>query len=322
MKEKFPVNLLYEMMRIRMVEERLCELYPEQEMRCPVHFCIGQEAIAVGVCANLLTTDYVLSGHRSHGHYLAKGGNLKAMVAEIYGKVTGCSKGKGGSMHLTDRDAGFLAATPIIGSTVPIAVGTALSTVMKGEPRVTVVFFGDGVMEEGVVCESLNFAALKKLPIVFVCENNGFSVYSPLSVRQPDKRPIYKIPEAHGVPSQQSDGNDIMKVLETSKKAIECARNGGGPQFLEYSTFRWREHCGPNFDDDLGYRDPSDSLYWMGRCPVKLFRESLIVQGMMAEDDSQTMAREISQEIEDAVRFAKDSPFPDETSLYDHVFSA
>ncbi|MBI4331624.1 MAG: thiamine pyrophosphate-dependent dehydrogenase E1 component subunit alpha, partial [Chloroflexi bacterium] len=178
-------KLYYAMLRIRLVEERIAELYPEQQMRCPVHLCTGQEAIAAGVSAHLTSDDYALSNHRSHGHYLAKGGDLKAMMAEIYGRVTGCSRGKGGSMHLVDLAAGFLGATPIVGSTIPMAVGAALATVMKGEKRVTVAYFGDAAVEEGVFHESLNFAALKRLPVVFVCENNFFSVYSPLSVRQP-----------------------------------------------------------------------------------------------------------------------------------------
>ena len=181
-------QLYYQMLRIRMVEEAIADLYAQQDMRCPIHLCIGQEAVAVGVCAALAADDYVLSGHRSHGHYLAKGGNLPAMLAEFYGKVTGCCQGKGGSMHLVDLAAGFLGAVPIVGSTMPIAVGTALASVMRGESRVTAVFFGEGATEEGVFHESLNFAALQKLPVVFVCENNLYSVYSPLAVRQPAGR--------------------------------------------------------------------------------------------------------------------------------------
>ena len=178
-------KLYREMVRIRIVEESIAEHYPEQEMRCPVHFSIGQEAVAVGVCVHLDPSDHVFSNHRSHGHYLAKGGDLKAMVAEIYGKEAGCSRGFGGSMHLLDLKHGFLGAAPIVGSTIPIAVGSALTATVKEEDRVTVVFLGDGATEEGVFSESLNFAALKQLPVVFVCENNLYSVYSPLSVSQP-----------------------------------------------------------------------------------------------------------------------------------------
>ena len=167
-----PLDMLRAMTRIRMVEEEIAKRYPEQQMRCPVHLSIGQEAAAVGVCSALQSTDWAFSGHRNHAHYLAKGGNLKAMLAEIYGKATGCCGGKGGSMHLTDQNAGFIGATPIVGSTVPIAVGAALTAQREGNGRVVVVFLGDGAMEAGVVHESLNFAALKKLPILFACENN------------------------------------------------------------------------------------------------------------------------------------------------------
>ena len=194
-----PLELLRSMTRIRMVEEEIAKRYPEQQMRCPVHLSIGQEAAAVGVCAALQPTDWAFSGHRNHAHYLAKGGNLKAMLAEIYGKATGCCGGKGGSMHLTDQASGFIGATPIVGSTVPIAVGAALTAQREGKGRVVVVFLGDGAMEAGVVHESLNFAALKKLPILFACENNLYSVYSPLDVRQPNQRTISDLAAGHGV---------------------------------------------------------------------------------------------------------------------------
>ena len=170
-------NLLACMLRIRRVEESIARRYAEQEMRCPTHLCIGQEAIAVGVCNALLRTDKVFSNHRAHGHYLAKGGDLNAMIAELYGRAAGCCGGRGGSMHLIDLDAGFMGATPIVGGTVPIAVGSAWASCLKNSSDVTVVFFGDGCFEEGVMHESLNFAALHNLPIVFICENNSYSVY-------------------------------------------------------------------------------------------------------------------------------------------------
>src|SRR5207249_1080843 len=206
---KRQLEFYWNMLRIRLVEERIAEMYPQQEMRCPVHLCIGQEAIAVGVCAALDNTDYVTGGHRSHGHYLAKGGDLKAMVAELYGKATGCCEGKGGSMHLVDLPVGFLGAVPIVGSTIPLAVGAAFGAMMRSEKRVAVPFFGEGATEEGVFHESINFAALKKLPVVFVCENNNYSVYSHISVRQPANREVYSVAEGHGVESLQGDGNDV-----------------------------------------------------------------------------------------------------------------
>jgi TPP-dependent pyruvate/acetoin dehydrogenase alpha subunit len=246
------------MLRIRLLEERIVELYPEQQMRCPVHICIGQEAVATAVCAHLKPTDYVVSSHRSHGHYVAKGGDLKAMMAEIYGKATGCCEGKGGSMHLLDLSVGYLGSTPIVGSTIPIGVGAAFGARMKGEERVTVVFFGEGATEEGVFHEAANFASLKKLPVVFVCENNLYSVYSPMSVRQPDGREVFNLAKGHGIESRQGDGNDVAEVYELAGEAVEKARRGGGPSFLEFKTYRWREHCGPNFDNDIGYRTEAE----------------------------------------------------------------
>jgi pyruvate dehydrogenase E1 component alpha subunit len=318
-KERY-VTLFETLLRIRIVEEKIAEVYSEQEMRCPVHLCIGEEAIATGVCANLTREDYVLSNHRSHGHYLAKGGNLKAMMAEIYGKATGCSRGKGGSMHLIDLSAGFLGATPIVGSTVAIAVGAALGTIMRGEQRVSVVFLGDAATEEGVFHESLSFAALKKLPVIFVCENNLYSVYSPLSVRQPEGRKIYRQAEAHGVKSYHGDGNDVTEVYRLAVQAIKRAREGKGPAFLEFATYRWREHCGPNYDNDLGYRTESEFREWREHCPVERFKKLLLSQGILSQADIDRMTCKLEAEVEEAIVFAKDSPFPAETNLLEHVY--
>ena len=309
------------MLRIRMVEEKIAELYPEQEMRCPVHLCIGQEAVAAGVCANLSRNDYVLSNHRSHGHYLAKGGDLKAMMAELYGKVTGCSQGKGGSMHLVDLSAGFLGATPIVGSTIPIAVGVAFGSVMRGEQRVTVIFFGDAAVEEGVFHESINFVVLKRLPVIFVCENNLYSVYSPLSVRQPEGREIFELAKGHGIESYQGDGNDIIEVYTLAEQAVGKARQGGGPTFLEFKTYRWREHCGPYYDNDLGYRTESEFQEWKQRCPIENLKKNLLRDGILCDQDVEDMVSELEAEIEGAIAFAKKSPFPTESSLMEHIYA-
>jgi pyruvate dehydrogenase E1 component alpha subunit len=315
-------RLYYELLRIRMVEEKIAELYPEQEMRCPVHLCSGQEAVSVGVCANLSNNDYVMSTHRSHGHYLAKGASLKKMMAELYGKVTGCSKGKGGSMHLVDLSVGFLGAAPIVGSTVPIAVGAAFGSVMRGDRRVAVVFFGDGATEEGVFHESINFAALKSLPVVFVCEHNLYSVYSPLSVRQPEGREIFWLAKGHGVESYQADGNDVIEVYKLAEKAIQKARRGEGPTFFEFKTYRWREHCGPYYDHDLGYRSEGEFQYWKERCPIKRLEERLLEGGILCNQDIQAMVRDLRAEIEAAVTFAKDSPFPEGQLVMEHIYAS
>ncbi len=304
-----------------MVEEKIAELYPEQEMRCPVHLCVGQEAVAVGVCAALQNNDRVLSGHRSHGPYLARGGNLDAMMAELYGRATGCSLGMGGSMHLVDLAVGFMGSAPIVGSTIAIAVGTAFGAQMRAEPRVTVVFFGDGAVEEGVFHESLNFAALRNLPVVFVCENNLYSVYSPLSVRQPRGRPIVDLARGLGVESHRGDGNDVIEVYALAAGAIGRARKGLGPTFLELETYRWREHCGPNYDNDLGYRTPAEFEEWKGRCPVQCFKSRLLDDGLMTERLSGELIAELESEIRRAVAFAKASPYPSQQLLHEHVYA-
>jgi TPP-dependent pyruvate/acetoin dehydrogenase alpha subunit len=314
-------SLLHDMLRVRLVEERIADLYPEQEMRCPVHLCIGQEAIPVGVCSSLNDNDTVMGNHRSHGHYLAKGGNLNAMMSEIYGKATGCSGGKGGSMHLIDLSVNILGTTPIVGSIIPVAVGVAFATLLKKENNVTIVFLGRAASEEGVFFESLNFASLKKLPIVFISEDNFFSVYSPLADRQPKSRDNTSIAKALGIPSIKGDGNNILEVNELASKAIKHVREGNGPYFLEFETYRWREHCGPHFDNDLGYRNEEEFLEWKKRCPIESFQNHLIDTNSISRNEIDAMHESINREIEGAVAFAKNSPFPNPDQVYTNVYT-
>ncbi len=308
------------MLRIRRIEEALADRYAEQEMRCPMHLCIGQEAIATGVCDALRPEDKVFSNHRAHGHYLAKGGNLNAMVAELYGRATGCCGGRGGSMHLIDLDVGFMGATPIVGGTVPLAVGSAWASSIKDSRDVTVVFFGDGCFEEGVVHESLNFAALHKLPILFVCENNNFSVYTRRNERQPD-RPIFRIAEAHGVHAQAADGNDVELVVTLARAAVENARSGNGPQFLEFSTYRWREHCGPDFDDHLNYRSSKEIEAGMCDCPIARYKRILVQREELTETSYRSMEDRINLEILSAFDFARSSRKPSIEDARDKVYA-
>jgi len=300
------LDLYREMLRIRMVEEAIADRYPEQKMRCPVHLSIGQEAVAVGVCKAALHTDYLVSGHRAHAHYLAKGGNLKAMIAEIYGKQTGCCKGRGGSMHLIDLSVGMYGSTPIVGGTIPVGVGLGFATQMRKEHHVTLIFLGEGATEEGVFAESMNFAALKKLPVLFICENNYYSVYSPLSVRQPQERNRVEIARAHGLSVGTGYGNDVDQVYRLTKSTITTIRNGGGPAFLEFETYRTREHCGPNFDNDIGYRTPDEADFWKKKCPLALHEKKLA----LTSTDIASLRAVIQREIEEAFIFANESPFP------------
>ncbi len=292
------------MLRIRLVEESIANKYSEQKMRCPTHLSIGQEAIAVGVCANLTSQDQVLSTHRAHAHYLAKGGCLNSMMAEIYGKASGCSKGMGGSMHLIDTSVGFMGSTAIVANTIPVAVGLALEKKLTRKKSIACVFFGDGATEEGAFYESVNFAIIHSLPILFICENNLYSVYSGLEVRQPVDRKIYKMVRAMGISAQHGNGNDVEEVARKVKHAKTMILKSGGPQFLEFDTYRWREHCGPNFDNNIGYREESEFLKWKKKDPLKNF---------YSENSQKYIDRKIdtiSQEIDDAHQFADDSKFP------------
>lgn len=314
-------QLFYTMLRIRRVEEKIVELYPEQEMRCPVHLSIGQEAVAAGVCGTVTPTDAVFSNHRAHGHYLAIGGNLNAFLAEMYGKATGCCQGKGGSMHLLDLSAGFMGSAPIVGGTIPVAVGAAFGAVMQDLNKVVVVFLGEGTTEEGVFHESLNFASLKKLPVVFVCENNFYSVYTGLEERQPAGREVYALASAHNIPSFQGDGNDVEQVYQMSAEAVARSRRGEGPTFLEFKTYRWREHCGPNYDNHIGYRTEAEFQEWKAKDPIVRTQRMLLESGVMTAAEIEEREGAIAAEIEAAVAFAKSSPFPEKQTLFQHIYA-
>lgn len=297
------------MLRVRLVEETIATRYAEQEMRCPTHLTIGEEAIATGVSAHLKKNDVVFSAHRSHGHYLAKGGNLKKMIAEIYGKETGCCLGRGGSQHLIDTDAGFLGAVPIVSETIPLAVGSALSSQMRKRKNISVVFFGDAATEEGVFHESLNYASLYKLPVLFVCENNLYSICTPLSDRQP-KRSIAEMGKSYHMMSFTADGNDLLTVYKVAQKAISSIRKGRGPVLLEFLTYRHREHCGPNFEP-VGFRPKKEFDHWMKRDPVKKMKRYLVSNRVLKQEELVKIEHKIRQEIDAAFEFAKRSPFPE-----------
>jgi len=313
-------ELYFSMLRIRMVEQRIAEKYSEQEMRCPVHLSVGQEAVAVGVCEHLENKDIVMSAHRAHAHYLAKGGNLKSMLAELYGKSTGCAMGKGGSMHLVDLNAGFFAAVPIVGSTIPIAVGVAWAFKMKKSSNIVAVFLGDGATEQGVFFESLDFANLKNAPVLFVCEMNYFSVYSDLTVRQAVNRSIPSLAESHGIKTFTGNGNNLSEISEITEKAVKYIKDNNAPAFIELKTFRWLEHCGPNDDDEVGYRRQGQLEKWKKNDPVAAYEAFIIEKNQITEKEVLKMKKILNIEIDEAFKFAKESPFSELDVLDQHIY--
>lgn len=311
-------SLYAKMLLVRKAEEKIVELYPEQEMKCPTHLSIGQEACASGVSTALRKDDYAFSTHRCHSHYLAKGGDLKEMFAELYGKAKGCAKGKGGSMHLVDPEEGMMGASAVVGGTIPLAVGAAFTSQFQKSGRVAVAFFGDAATEQGVFHESLNFAALKKLPVLFVCENNFFATHTPLSERQAMDN-IWERGKIYNVPGYRLDGTNVIEIYEAAKEAVDRARSGQGPSLLECRAYRWREHVGPNYDFSLGYRTKEELDEWMKRCPIHQFENLCREKSLLSDKEIKDLQTKIETDIEEAVRFAKASPQPEPVELLTEI---
>jgi TPP-dependent pyruvate/acetoin dehydrogenase alpha subunit len=298
---------LYEtMLRMRMVEEKIAAIYPEREIRSPTHLYIGQEAVAAGVCAHLTRDDLMVPNYRSHGWYLAKGGDLRALMAELYGRATGCSGGWGGSMHLIDTAAGVAGSSAIVCGGIAHAVGAGLADAMQRRPFVSVATFGDGAVEEGGFHEAMNFAALRRLPVVFVCENNLWAAFSPIGDRQVSAD-IYRRAETYGTPGVLVDGNDALAVSEAARAAVARARGGEGPTFLECRTYRWLEHCGPNDDTLEGFRPPEERAAWLARCPLAHARR------FVSDAEDAALRTRIAAEIDEAIAAARRAPWPEPT---------
>jgi pyruvate dehydrogenase E1 component alpha subunit len=312
------LELYGEMLRIRMIEEEIAARYTQEKMRCPVHLSVGQEAVAVGVSSVLRRTDQIVTTHRCHAHYLAKGGNLKAMLCELMGREPGCCSGRGGSMHLFDRDAGVLLSLPIVAASIPVGVGAAFAMKRKNEDNVAVGYLGDASVEEGVFHESANFAALHRLPVVFVCENNLYSVYTPLHERQP-ARPLTELGRAHGLKTLHVDGNDVLAVRDAAAAAVARARAGKGASFILADTYRWREHCGPNYDNTLGYRTVEEFEGWKRRDPLVGLRRR--VGAALSDSSSKDLQETIAEEIAAAFVFAEAAPFPDPKTIGQFVYA-
>jgi pyruvate dehydrogenase E1 component alpha subunit len=319
---EFLKQLYQIMLRIRLCEESIVEPILNREILCPCHLYSGQEAIATGVCTSLTEKDYVFSNHRSHGHYIAKGGSVLDMLSEIYGRETGCSHGRGGSMHLIDPNVGMLGSAPIVSGTISLAIGAALASTIKKENRVAVTFFGDGATGEGVLYESLNFAALMKLPIIFVCENNFYATHMPIRDCRTQNN-IHKIAEPFCIETKEIDGNDVLLVYETAKKAVEKCRRGEGPMFLECLTYRFRGHVGPDDNIQGHHTDirPKDEVdAWLKKDPIILFEKYLMEHNIFKQTELDGIKEEIEQEVASAHSFAKNSPYPDRKDLMQYVF--
>lgn len=311
--ESVLLALYCRMLRIRRAEEKISELFLAGEIQAPVHLSVGQEAVAVGVMSILEKIDAIFSTHRCHAHYLAKGGDMGRMFAELCGKSTGCCRGYGGTMHLSDAGVGIV-SSPIVGSAIPLAVGVALSSKLKREEKIAVAFFGDGAVEEGVFWESINFASVHKLPVLFVCENNLYATHAPILKRQPSADIAPRV-APHGIATFTVDGNDVVSVQKTAEIAAAKTRKGE-PCFIEAKTYRIKEHWGVGEDWHLGYRSHEEGEYWEKQCPIKRMRTLLEKEGV-TQEVFENRAQEIAREIDEAVAFALESPPPAREELMD-----
>tara|TARA_B100000686_G_C16799862_1_gene985157 strand:+ start:2923 stop:3867 length:945 start_codon:yes stop_codon:yes gene_type:complete len=298
-------DIYHRLIKIRLTEEAIADKYGEQEMRCPVHLSIGQEAVAVGVCAALRDDDIIFSTHRCHSHYLGKKGGLNKMIAELYGKKTGCAGGLGGSMHLVDESVGMMGSSAIVGGSIPLGVGAALSIKMSGQSdQVTVPFFGDGATEEGVFHESLNFASLHKLPVIFIAENNFVATSSPINARRP-KDNIFQHGEVFGIPGHTVNGNNVIEVFKTAQKAVERARKGEGPSLIEARTYRLMGHVGPSQDKSSGLRTEQEWDDWRQKCPIKNFEDDCDDQRLITKEERRIIREKVQSAIKEAFNIAK-----------------
>src|SRR3989344_2630464 len=312
--KKTLLNIFKTMVTIRKFEEEIARRWPEQQMRSPPHFYAGQEAIASSVCQSLTLKDQVIGNYRGHGYYLAKGGDPNAFIAEMYNKVTGSNEGKGGSMLLSSPQTGYMGSSAIVAGGIPIATGIALGNKMLKNKKVTVCFFGDAATEEGVFYESLNFAALKKLPILFVCENNEYAVTTHISKRQAQTDQILKISQSFGIDTIKIDGNNPIEVYQSSKDFISKIRNGKGPFLIEAKTYRLYQHVGEKYDFETGLRTKKEFDFWISKDPI------IFIKRFLPKENLESIYKEVEQIISAAFEFATSSPLPKKPDLLRNVY--
>lgn len=312
------ISMYRKMLTIRRFEERIAAEYAQGAIPGFIHSYIGQEAVATGVCAHLRQDDRIVSNHRGHGHCIAKGADLKHMMAEIYGRTTGYCKGKGGSMHIADFAVGMLGANGIVCAGLPIAVGAALAAQLEGGDRIAVVFFGDGASNEGEFHECLNLASIWKLPIVFACENNLYGANTPIGRVLPSSS-IAERARVYAVPATIVDGNNVFEVYEAAREAVSRARSGFGPSFVEFKTYRWHHHFEGGYFPDLRPADEVEA--WKEKCPIKRLERKLEEDAILDREGQEALNREILSRVEDAVTFAVESPYPDPEDALKGVYS-
>jgi len=320
--KQFLLGLYRMMLKIRLTEESLVEPIIKGEIKTPCHLYCGEEAIAAGVSANLKKTDVVFGNHRSHGHYLAKGGNLNEMISEIYGKETGCCHGRGGSMHLICPETGFMGSAPIVTGTVPLATGAALAMKIRNQKNLAVSFFGDGATGEGVLSESMNFASLYKLPIIYICENNFYATHLPLKAfRLMDN--IGDLSKPFKIPSYRVNGNDVLAVYETTRKVVSEVRKEKGPAFIEFRTYRLRGHVGPN-DNIQGkqteIRPQAEIKKWQKKDPLTTYHRWLLKNKIADGAQLGRIEKQVSLEVKKAHKFSDHSPWPEPKNTTKYVF--
>jgi TPP-dependent pyruvate/acetoin dehydrogenase alpha subunit len=317
MEMRVELELLETMTRIRSFENRVMEFFADGKIPGFVHLYLGEEAVAAGVCKNLRDSDVIVSNHRGHGHCIAKGANMKKMMAEIFGRSSGFCKGKGGSMHIADVGIGILGANGIVGAGLPIATGAAFSFLYRGTDRVAVCFFGDGASDQGTFHESLNFASIWKLPVLYVCENNLYAESIPTKEHN-NIAHISDRKHGYGIKGTTIDGNDVMKVYNTSKEIVEELREGAGPFLLECETYRWRGH----FEGEpQTYRPKEVVASWKKRDPIKTFQDKLLSGKMVTQEAIQELEKKAKEEVDAAVAFAEGSPFPAPESALADVYA-
>jgi len=314
------LDALQRMILIRAAEEQIGDMVTQGRVRCPCHLAIGQEAAAVGVAVHVRPGDRLFGAHRSHAHFLALGGSVHRLLAEVQGKHTGASRGMGGSMHLLDLEHGLYGTVPIVGATIPIAVGAGLAAKLDGRGGLAVSFFGDGATEEGVFHEAMNLAATLKTPVLFACENNFFSSHLHITLRQP-RDSVCRYAEAHCVPWQRVDGNDVAAVAHATERAFAAIRAGGGPQFLEMVTYRWRGHVGPSEDEDVGVKRKDDLAVWKGRDPIRRLADALMDGGRLSEAELEHLWAAARDQVRAAWDQASQDPYPPAEALLQTVYA-